>query len=170
MILPLYLYVQLSTQHDAYPIGHSEITVSDFREAKEYFSIIKCVVEAPPQDIFPALPTTSNEKLVFTLCQKCATDQVRTSCPQVGADRCLDGTWCTPELHFAMEHGYKVFKIPEVWHWQEKRLQIFARFADKFPRIKTEAAGWSNWCTDDIKTQQFISQVYELVGLICCCK
>ena len=59
-------------KHDAYPIGHPEIIVGpDFKDAKEYFGIIKCVVKAPPQDTFPVLPTTCNGKLVFTLSEVC---------------------------------------------------------------------------------------------------
>ena len=52
-------------KHEAYPIGHPEIIVSDFKDAREYFGVVKCIVKAPPRDIFPVLPMTINDKLVF---------------------------------------------------------------------------------------------------------
>ena len=138
-------------KHEAYPIGHPEIIVADFKNVRDYFGIIKCTVKAPPQDFlnfqnFPILPMTCNDKLVFPLCQKCATDKVQTSCPHEGADRYMEGTWCTPEIH-------------QVWHWKEKREHFFAAFVDKFLKIKTEASGWPSWCIDDVKKQKFLNEV-----------
>lgn len=39
-------------------------------------------------------------------------------------DRVLRGTWCTPELMEAVEQGYHIVRIHEVWHFpphQRKR-------------------------------------------------
>ena len=44
---------------DDYPIGHPEIILSDFKDIKEYFGIVKCVVEAPENMRFPVLPGKS---------------------------------------------------------------------------------------------------------------
>ena len=71
----------------------------------------------------------------------------------------MEGTWCTPELHFALDNGYEVVKIHEVWHWKEKRPQFFAGFVNKFLKIKTEASGWPLWCTDEAKKKLFLDQV-----------
>ena len=46
-------------------------------------------------------------------------------------------------------HGYEVVKVYEVWHWKEKRKKFFAKFVDKFLKLKTEASGWPSYCTDD---------------------
>ena len=44
-------------KHEAYPIGHPEIIVSDFRDLREYFGLVKCIVKAPPRDI----PRSAND-------------------------------------------------------------------------------------------------------------
>jgi len=152
-------------KYEEYPIGHPEIIVSNFKEMKDYFGIAKCVIKCPPQDRFPVLPMAAGGKLVFALCEKCATNQVTTSCPHEGADRYIEGTWCTPEIHYAMENGYEVVKILEVWHWNQKRSRFFAEFVDKFLRIKTEASGWSHWCVDDATKQLFLDEVKEKEGI-----
>ena len=79
---------------------------------------------------------------------------MKTSCPHEGEDRYMEGTWCTPELHFALDNGYEVLTIHEVWHWKEKRLK-------KFLKIETEASGWPSWCTDDTKKREFLHPVQQ---------
>ena len=32
-------------KHEAYPVGHPEIIVSDFKDAREYFGVMKCIVK-----------------------------------------------------------------------------------------------------------------------------
>ena len=79
-------------KHEVYPVGHPEIIFTDFKDVREYFGFIKCTVKAPPQDSFPILPMTCNDKFVFSLCQRCATDKVQTSCPHEGVARYMEGT------------------------------------------------------------------------------
>ena len=62
----------------------------------------------------------SSGKLVFSLCKKCATDKNQDFCHHDRAERHVEGTWCTPELHDAIDHGYEVVKIHEVWHWDRQ--------------------------------------------------
>ena len=35
-------------------------------------------------------------------------------------DRCLLGTWCIPELNKAVEKGYTLLRVYEVYHWPER--------------------------------------------------
>ena len=37
----------------------------------------------------------------------------------------ITGTWCTPELNKAVEKGYKITYIHEVWHFSETRESLF---------------------------------------------
>ena len=83
-------------KHDAYPIGHPKIILSHFKDVKEYFGIVKCTVKAPDSVVFPVLPATINGKLVFSLCKKCLYEKMQTYCEHVGAERQMEGTWCTP--------------------------------------------------------------------------
>ena len=39
------------------------------------------------------------------------------TCGLNAQERALCGTWCTPELQKAVEKGYQILKIHEVWHF-----------------------------------------------------
>ena len=72
-------------KHDAYPIGHPEVILSDFKDIKEYFGIVKCTVKAPSNEMFPILPGSYNGKLVFALCRKCAEQKTQAYCEHHGS-------------------------------------------------------------------------------------
>ncbi|CAB3979898.1 Hypothetical predicted protein [Paramuricea clavata] len=42
-------------------------------------------------------------------------------CRHSDAERTLHGTWVTLELEKALEKGYKLVRIDEVWHWSSPR-------------------------------------------------
>ena len=120
--------------------------MSSFADVKKYFGIVKCVVKAPDSVLFPVLPSTFNGKLVFSLCSMCAREKMQQYCEHEGAERHLESTWCTPELHDALDNGYEIVKIHEVWHWDRRREGFFAEYIDTFLKIKMEASGWPTWC------------------------
>lgn len=51
-------------------------------------------------------------------------------CSHTEEERCMIGTWCTPELQKAVALGYKIIKIYEVWHFPEdqRRVGLFADY------------------------------------------
>ena len=61
-------------------------------------------------------------------------------CPHSDADRTLRGTWCTPEPVKAVEKGYTLVKIHEVWHFlpEQCRTGLFANYVVK---VKTRIGG-----------------------------
>ena len=64
----------------------------------------------------------------------------------------LRGTWATVELQKAVELGYEIKKIHEVWHFREedRRVGLFADYVNTWLKIKQESAGWP----DDCRTQE----------------
>ena len=56
----------------------------------------------------------------------------------------MTGTWCTPELQKAVEKGYQITKIHEVWHFPESQRKegLFAPYVNTWLKHKTEASGW----------------------------
>jgi hypothetical protein len=58
----------------------------------------------------------ANEKLLFPLCASCANSSQET-CNHSEAERCLEGTWVSLEINFAIDNGYKIERIYEIWHW-----------------------------------------------------
>lgn len=56
------------------------------------------------------------------------------------------GTWCTPELSKAMNNGYKVIKIYEIYHFEEstrydRETRKGGIYVNIFLKIKQEAYG-----------------------------
>ena len=100
-------------KYGTYPIGHPQIIVNPSdQNIASYFGIAKVDVLAPEKLLHPVLPVKLNEKLLLSLCVKCAVDQAeqpwfeRTNlCPHSDEERTITGTWCTPELLKAVEKG-----------------------------------------------------------------
>ena len=60
------------------------------------------------------------------------------------SNRAIRGTWCTIELEKALEKGYHLLQIHEVWHFLQKTDTLFKEYIDTFAKIKLEASGLRN--------------------------
>ncbi|XP_055357527.1 uncharacterized protein LOC129602520, partial [Paramacrobiotus metropolitanus] len=161
-VVSLYPFVNKTK---AYPIGYPTVILSDFENVRKYFGLVYCKVLPPPQCLYPVLPATINRKLVFALCRTCAEAQNNDFCQHSDADRCIEGVWTTPELHHAMDRGYTVQKVYEVYHWDQKEAGLFAKYINKFLKIKMEASGWPSWCKTQKQKDAYIRQVKEREGI-----
>ena len=79
-------------------------------------------------------------------------------CHHSDVDRMLRGTWCTPELVKAVENGYTLVKIHEVWHFPEhqRRTNLFADYVNTWLRLKQESTGWPSWCQTVEQKREYI--------------
>ena len=91
-----------------------------------YFGIAKVKLLAPATLYHPVLPVRANGKLTFPLCGQCVKEELEKPwlersevCSHTKEERAMIGTWCSPELHKAVEQGYEILKIYEVWHFPE---------------------------------------------------
>ena len=101
-----------------YPLGHPEIITENFEDFDKYFGIVKCTILAPTYLHLPVLPVKLNGKLVFALCSQCALEQ-SIDCVHSIEERSIEGTWVTEEVNKAIEKGYKILKIYEIWHFKD---------------------------------------------------
>ena len=126
-ITSLYPYVQKTCK---FPVGMPQIIKKDFinidaLNRKWHYEGIANIRILPPNDLFhPVLPSRlANGKLVFTLCRSCASElNVKTPCEHSVRERSLTGVYCTPEIELALEKGYKILKVFEVWHFQASKV------------------------------------------------
>jgi hypothetical protein len=161
-------------KYAVYPKGHGEVVVKDFKkDAREYFGFIKVRVISPKNLLHPVLPMRINGKLKFTLCRTCAEKKNFKLCNCSDQERSFVGTYCTLELEEALNQGYKVLKIFEVLHWNEKIQYcpksksggLFTNYVNTFLKLKTEASGYPPWVKTEEDKTVFIDQFYEKEGI-----
>ena len=166
----LYPWVNKYTK---YPIGHPEIITKGFSDIQEYFGLATVKV-LPPRDLYhPVLPYRSGNKLKFPLCRTCADTEQQTLCQCNEDKRSITGTWCTPELQKAVDKGYKIITIYEVYHWKETTQYsketpdqgLFTEYINTFLQLKQQASGWPSWCSTEEQKQQYIRDYEKNEGI-----
>ena len=145
-----------------YPLGHPEIFYEPADQNLHRYFGVALVTILPPRGLFhPVLPVRHGGKLTFPLCLSCVKqEQVKemfqrsATCRHSDQQRQLLGTWCTPELEKAVELGYRLQRIHEVWHFRQSQTGLFADYVNTWLKIKQESAGWPRGCqTEEEKAQ-----------------
>ena len=162
-------------KYGTYPLGHPTIIKNPTsKNIQEYFGVAKVDVLAPQNLFHPILPVKLASKCMFALCGACAREQLeqpwhqRTNvCPHTDQERMMTGTWCTEELKMAVERGYKIVRIHEVWHWLEdqRKTGLFAPYVNKLLKAKQESSGYpSDVVTEEQKTE-YLTKYAEREGI-----
>ena len=158
-----------------YPVGHPTILTGNniTKSVDQYFGIAKVKVLAPRGLYHPVLPYKSGGKLKFPLCKTCADTESQNQCTCSDEQRVFVGTWCTPELTKAMEVGYKITRVYEVYHWDTTTVYdvttgkggLFAGYINMFLKIKQEASGWPSWCKTEEDKYKYIGNYKHHEGI-----
>jgi len=119
-----------------YPVGHPKIIVNPAdQDIHSYFGMALVDVLPPYELYHPVLPYRHKGKLTFPLCRKCVEKEMPKQlleksheCDHTPEQRTLRGTWCTPELVKAVELGYEIKRIHEVWNFppEQRKTGLFA--------------------------------------------
>jgi G:T-mismatch repair DNA endonuclease (very short patch repair protein) len=180
-VCSLYPYV-LKTR--VFPIGHPDIHVGDecstiIGTAPNFdFSslegLIRCRV-LPPRDLFhPVLPYRVRGKLLFALCRSCCETFTQTECTHDDpTEREFEGTWVSCELRKAVEKGYLVTRVDEIWQYKTTRYNpvtrqggLFAGYINSFLQLKQEASGWPSECeNDDVAKERYLREYEATEGI-----
>ena len=156
-------------KYRVFPIGHPAIYSKeqiDLTKLRDYQDLIKCQILPPTNLYLPILPYRCNGKLLFPLCRTCAEQRNKESCDHNEQQRALVGTWVTLELFEALDKGYSLLDVFDIWHFSETSQYdketdekgLFGGYVDTFLKIKQEASGFPPDCQDE---QQFIEGFYE---------
>ena len=95
---------------------------------------------------------------------KCAEDS-SDKCSHSKEERSLVGTWVTFELFKALDCGYRLLNVYEIWHFDTVSDQFFKGYVDNFLKIKQEASGYPSWCQPDSEKEKFIRDYEEAEGI-----
>ncbi|KAL2102869.1 hypothetical protein ACEWY4_002037 [Coilia grayii] len=159
------LYPSCQSLYD-YPTHHPQIILSDFQPIENYFGLIKATVLPPRGLLHPVLPHRCNGKLMFPLCRVCAeTLNQTTPCVHSDAERSLKGCWVSLELLKAIEKGYVIQKVDEVWHFPNKSGDLFVNYVKTFLQYKQEASGYPAHAVTDGEKKAYIDQYFQKEGI-----
>ena len=171
-ITSLYPYINKTCK---YPIGHPQIITQLMDQNIHSYFGLALVDILPPTGLFhPVLPVRSGGKLTFPLCSKCVQEEQtkpmlqRTHyCTHTDAERIIRGTWCTPEINKAIDKGYTLVKIHEVWNFSDHQQKsgLFADYVKTWLTIKQEASGWPSWCQTIEQKRNYILSYKESEGI-----
>lgn len=126
---------------------------------------MKCKVLAPRGTYLPVLPVHCNKKLVFSLCMTCADGMQQTVCTHSEEERSWVGTYTTVELGKAVELGYKVVRLYEIWHYPTKVTGLFKTYIQRFLKLKQEASGWPDEDMDEDEKVSYIKEYLKREGI-----
>ena len=150
------------------PVGHPEIITENFKDLSNYFGFIKCKVLPPRGLLHPVLPYRAKNKLMSPLCKTCA-DRAdpsnRNPCAHTDEERAIEGTWAHTEIMKAIEKGYEILCVHEVWHFPKHTDALFKEYVNTFLKIKQEASGYPEWCVTEEQKQAYIDDYYEHEGI-----
>jgi len=110
---------------------------------------MKCDLLAS-QDLFhPVIPvriplSKNGHKLMFTLCAQCAKEQ---NLDEFRRTANAERNVATPEIYYAIEFGYEIIQIHQVWDYPDRVIGIIKHYIDAFLKVKQESSDWPAWCT-----------------------
>jgi len=95
--------------------------------SNRYWGFVKCYVIPNKKDIIGLLPKRDEKsgRLFFPVI------------PMLGC-------WCTNEIYLAMQNGYEVKQVYEIYHWEQRQRsdKHLAAYVNYFFQMKQEAEGW----------------------------
>lgn len=156
-VCSLYPYV---CSHKEMPIGYPEMYYGEVRpidiarlyanHEDPYFGFAKVRILPNDQDLIGVLPERIDGKLKYTLHEKI-------------------GVWHTEFIHLALDRGYKILEVYEVWHWPLHKRSVTAMrgYMQFFLRMKQEAEGWVKLGKDIYTKEELNNLTDEMKTNIC---
>jgi len=152
-VCSLYPYVcafkRLPTGHPEHLFGAfiDKDRITNLQHPNPYFGYIRCTVTPNRQDTLGLLPfrDPTSGRLEFPLFT-------------------MTGCWGTEELRLALENGYIIEDIFEVYHWTEEESSdtLLRGYVSFFLRMKQESEGWKKLGasseTPDLEEQLLVQQ------------
>ena len=74
------------------------------------------------------------------MCKTCAETRNQNKCKHSYVQRSFIGTWTTDEVSKAIEKGYNILRIYEVWNFSKSTDTLFKGYIRRFMKIKLESS------------------------------
>ena len=156
-----------------YPAKHPEILVEPgTTDISNWFGLIKCKVLPPRKLYHPVLPVHAEGKLLFPLCQSCIPIELEKAlpfrtcqCNHTEEERCIVGTWCSPELKKAVEKGYQIVHVYEVHHFKETMEGVSPSYIKTWMAVKAENSKLPSWVQTMEDKERFAQHYQSTMGI-----
>ena len=138
-----YLFLLLQVcKYGRFPVGHPEVVVGheacSLIDLHNTSGLIKCSVLPPRHLYHPVLPMKMNSKLMFVLCRECGENMNQDECRHAEEDRILHGTWVVEEVTKAIQMGYQVLEIQEIWRYQTQQYEPTTKSGGLFTKMMND--------------------------------
>uniref|UniRef100_A0A1I8BUV6 DNA-directed DNA polymerase n=1 Tax=Meloidogyne hapla TaxID=6305 RepID=A0A1I8BUV6_MELHA len=121
----------------------------------------------PPTTMYGLPPLlgyrTHDGRLTFPLCAACADN--KQQCHHIDKKRSWVAGYTHVELNKALELGYKVVDVHEVWHYERWDPQLFLGYVNTFVGLKQQASGWPQGCESSEDREHYISEFERVEGI-----
>ena len=110
----------------------------------------------------PVLPYWTGGKLLFPLCRTFAEERPtdpQYRCCHSDPQRRFTGTWVSCKLNKALDGGYKLDQVYEVWHFLQQNTDLFRRYIDTFLKIKQESSGFPPQRETQEEKEKYIQEI-----------
>ena len=165
-----------------YPTGHPKIFVGDecynilgrqYENIHNFDGLISCKILPPRNLSIPLLPTKMHGKLMFILCHECCENMIRGECPHENeSKRYLKGTWVADEIKKAVELGYQLKEVYEIWSYEmtcydpaTKTGGLFGGYIDTFFKLTTEASSYPPGCDTEEAKDRYVAKFERVEGI-----
>ena len=104
----------------------------------------------------------NTRKILKEKCQQCY-ELRNMDCKHSDFERAITGLWTTAEIKKALEKGYAVQKIHNVWHFEQTSTELWKGYIRKFMKIKLETSKFT--CSEEVyreKAKTFGIELGEL--------
>uniref|UniRef100_A0A183BUV9 DNA-directed DNA polymerase n=1 Tax=Globodera pallida TaxID=36090 RepID=A0A183BUV9_GLOPA len=121
----------------------------------------------PPRDIrIPLLGyRTQDGRFTFPLCATCADRRQQRPCRHSPEKRSWVTAYTHVELNKALELGYVVTDLFEVWHYDEWDDTLFSSYVNTFVGLKVQASGWPDGCVTVEQRQAYLDDFWQTEGI-----
>ncbi|KAL3125722.1 hypothetical protein niasHT_002682 [Heterodera trifolii] len=161
---PRVLTREVLLQPPTFPLPWRNANCNTFRKL-----LFVCVL--PPDPVLsplriPLLPYRTNDgRLTFLLCARCADNRQQRSCAHTDHLRSWNAAYTHVELNKALELGYAVTDLFEVWHYEEWDGEMFRGYMNTFVGMKVQASGWPTGYDSEECHDEYIDEFERAEGI-----
>ena len=135
-----------------HPVVHVGDACKDIEACLGKEGLIKCTIVPPERLYHPVLPFRANQNLMFSLPNMCPNLKLGECHHKKDEERALTGTWVIDEVRLAMQKGYRILEIHELYEYkvtsydtETREGGLFAGYIDTFLKLKAESSGYPAW-------------------------